>query len=274
MSNPAMTLYWHLHKLARLNQDAQSWPDGWKQVLGGVDWADAVGPLLGLLERTERIVESQPDLAPGAAMYHKSEWQRAILLHRVNLDVTMNQSGFGLTEPSNYALYTLAMLIKNLPEVAADAGKERLDHLAAAVTDLREDIVNSEELEADLRTFLLDQVNKMQSRIDLVRVTGSGPVEDLVAETIGSGAVDASKWKRAMDSAVRDKIVALFIAFQAIVGMLDTTAAAIESTGDHIKGAAAVIEYIFGDPPKQIDAPRGPKALPPGSDTASVDSPT
>ena len=213
--------------------------------------------------RQSESVAAHPTIAPGAVLFHRPEWSKAILLPGVNVVEPVKLSGFQLTEAGTYGLYTLAQLIDQLPEVTQDVSKSEIDKLASAVADLRNSIVEATDLDQDLKTFLFDQVTKMQQRIDAVRITGTGPVEDLVAETIGSGAVQSSEWRRAMDSSVRERIVRVFIAFQAIVGTVDTTTAAIESASGHVSGAVTIIEQIFADPPKQLGAPKPPLQLPP-----------
>lgn len=272
MANPAEKLYWHLHNLTAVDGNRLSWPSAWEEVLSA-KWTDSVGPLLGLLASTEQILAAHPEIAPGAVLHHREEWQRAILLYGVNLDQTIVHSGFQLTTSSNYALYTLAMLIKQLPEVSSDLAIDQLKNLAEAVAELREAVETADELKADLRTFLLVQVSKMQDRISRAHITGSGPVEDLVAETIGSGAVHSSMWRRAMDSSLRDKVVGVFMAFQTIVGVVDTTTAAIESSASHVEGAVTIVEQIFADPPKQLESAKPPLELESGPNEPAHPSP-
>lgn len=263
MSNPAMTLWQHFSNLQGMDQTQVSWPQAWEMVVG-LNWEEAAYPLLGLLERTKRTLSSRPSLNLPSLLLHEGEWRRTILLPRISLDAPMNQSGLVLQPAVVTGLYSVAVIIDGFPETSAQAADGQIEKLATAIQGLREDVLNSAELEADLRCFLLDQVNLMQGRIDRHRVTGSGPIEDLVAETIGSSAVNSSLWERAMASSLRTKVVAVFLALQAIANFINAASPAIESTADAVRTTTHVIERVLGDGPPQIEAPNAPHALPAG----------
>lgn len=264
MGNPAMVLYGHFKQLPA--QRAQSWPQAWKNILG-LDWGEAVAPLLELEERTERIVKAQPDIDIAPLLLHRSAWRRAILLYGVDLSKSIQASGYELSETATSGLYTVALYIGGLPGTTPEA-PDALDSLSRSVASLREDVIGLTDLAADLRAFLLEQVNNMQRRIDLSRVTGTGPIEDLRAETVGSAATRASMWQRAMESPARNKIIAVFVALNVYNGGVATLNQSIDGTEQLLHTVRAVAERVVGNPPQQIEAPSpGPGALPAGGST-------
>ncbi len=266
MPNPAMKLWEHFSELQEHAKAGQTnWPDAWAAVTG-MPWERAAGPLLGLVDRSHRMLASQPDLHLSTLFLYETEWRQAILLPGVNPGAAMPQSGFLLSDAAVVGIYGVAIAIRGLPSTP-ELADEQIERLSHAVQSLREDVSAADEIEADLRLFLLDQVTAMQVRIDQRRVTGTGPIEDLVTETIGSAAVHASMWDRAMKSSLGTKVIAVFVALNAINGFINTTAQAVQSTEQAVQTVTTVVERVLGEPPRQIEAPNdeSPPALPPGS---------
>lgn len=259
MGNPAMILYGHFKELP--GQHSQSWPQAWKNVVG-IEWMEAVGPLLELEEHTERIVNAQPGVDSARLLHHRDDWRRAILLHGVDLSKAMQTAGYQLPASSISSLYNVALYIARLPGITPEATDD-LERLAGAVSSLREDVLGSTELDDDLRAFLLEQANNMQRRIDLSRVTGSGPIEDLRAEIIGSAATQTSMWDRALGSPLRTKIIAVFAALSVYNGGVATLNQSIENTEQLMQTVHSVVERIVKQP-REIEGTKGPAALLPG----------
>lgn len=254
-----MVLYGHFKQLPE--QRSQSWPQAWSNILG-IEWGEAVGPLLELEERTERIVNAQPGIETGPLLLHRGEWRRAIVLHSVLLDRAMASSGFELSSAAISGLYSVALYIDRLPGTTPEATGD-LKWLSSSIATLREDVISSTDLDDDLRAFLLDQINHMQRRLDLSRVSGSGPIEALRAETVGSAATQASMWQRALDSPLRNAIIAVLAALNVYAGGVAALNQSIDGTKQLIHTVTTVAERVVGDPPKQLEAPppTGPATL-------------
>lgn len=256
-----MVLYRHFERLPQYQ--SSSWPQAWEDIVG-LEWTEAVGPLLELEERTERIVKAQPSVDQARSLHHRQDWRRAILLNGVDLNKQMQSSTFQLSASAVSSLYTVALYITGLPGTTPEAAGADLERLAAAVGALREDVILSADLDSNLRTFLLERVNEMQARIDLSPVSGSGPIEDLRRDTIGSAATQASMWDRALHSPVAIKVMALFAALNIYNGGVAAINHSIESTEQLINTVSTVAERIVGEPPKQIEAPPRLAVLPAG----------
>jgi hypothetical protein len=263
-----MVLYGHFEQLPQYQ--SSSWPQAWQDIVG-LEWAEAVGPLLELEERTERIVKAQSNVDQARLLHHRQEWRQAILLNGVELNKQMSSTAFQLSDSALSGLYAVALYIAGLPGITSEAADADLERLAAAVGSLREDVIRSVDLDSDLRTFLLERVNEMQRRIDLSRISGSGPIEDLRQDTIGSAATQASMWDRALHSPVSIKVIALFAALNIYNGGVAAINNSIGSTEKLIRTVTTVAERILGDPPKQIEAPLQLAVLPGGPSTSNND---
>jgi len=260
MPNPAMTLYGHFCEVKKLEQESLAWPQAWERVVE-MSWPEAVGPLLGLIDQSKLLLSARLDLDVEQLMLHEGEWRRAILLSNINLDTRISQSGFALLPPVVSSLYSLAAVIKGLPESGPEVAEEQVARLAEAVESLRQDLLGAAEVEEDLRSFLLDLVNRMQARIDRRRVAGTGPILDLLPETIASSAVHSSLWDRALRSPVSHKVLAVFVALQGFGGFVNSSATAIENVSKATAISANVIAHVLGDGPKQLEAPKSPLAI-------------
>lgn len=274
MPNPAKTLWQHFVELQKhVSANATtSWPQAWEAVIG-MPWQDAAGPLLGLIDQSRNIIAAQPDMELPRLFFYEQQWRWAILLPGIKHDAQISQSGYMLDDAPVNGLYSVAMTIQGLPSTP-ELAEQQIEQLARAVQSLCEDVLAADQIDLDLRQFLLHQVTMMEARIKLHRVTGSGPIEALVTETIGSAATHASMWDQALKSSLKTKIIAVFVALNAISGFINTTTQAVQSTDQAIHTVTTVAEEILRDPPKQIEAPsQAPPALPPGpTGTVSADS--
>lgn len=224
MPNPAHTLWQHF---TELQKQANAHPgNSWQQVWETVDhtpWEKAAGPLLSLIDQSRDIAASRPNIELSTLFFYEPEWRKTILLTGVNSHQQILMSDFKLNDAALSGLYGVAMTIDGL-HATLELADQQIEQLAQAVQSLHEAVLAANEIEPDLRLFLLHHVAMMQTRIDQRRVTGSGPIADLVTETIGSAATHASMWDRAMKSSLKNKVIAVFVALNAINGFINTTA--------------------------------------------------
>lgn len=228
-------------------------------MVAGLRWEVAVSPLLGLIDKTYELLTSDPDIEVQPLMEHEPAWRKAILLIGIDHSHTMAQSNYKISSSAMNGLYGAGLAIQAhwlTPPIAT----EQVEQLSTAVTDLRQAILDATDIQADLRIFLLEQVNAMRVRIDRRQAAGDGPIEDLIAETIGSSAVHSGLWQCAMATSLKTKIVSVFIAYNAVIGGFNNTWDATGTALGHVDRAYSisheVIEHILGDGPKAIEAPR------------------
>jgi hypothetical protein len=245
-----MTLWHHFKALQPLSDI--TWGDAWYSVLGGIYLNEGAAALLGLIDESRTIISARPDLEVASLFHQEPHWRQAILLHNINIGAAIKASGFQLSAEAVNGLYGVAAIIKGLPSSHPDPADEDLIRLDERIGELHDAVLKAEDLESELRAFLLEQVGKMQLRLDRRRVSGPGPVHDLIEETIGSSAVQASLWARAMESSVGTRILAVFIAFNTITGFVNTTATAIDSTEQAVHTVTSVVQRVVGEGPKQI----------------------
>lgn len=84
------------------------------------------------------------------------------------------------------------------PEV--DPSPESVDGLLAAMTDLRTMVVQEEEIDGDLRLFLVDHLSAMISALIVVRVRGVQGVEQVLGRVVVNASTKPAVWERIKSS--------------------------------------------------------------------------
>jgi hypothetical protein len=254
VSNPAKVLHGHFVAVRALTD--RTWTQAWESVLG-VPWTDSVGPLLSLVDDTRALLGSRPRIDPTPLLLHEGEWRRAIILHSVRLDMPIGNSNFLLSDDDMSGLYAVSAILGSYADLRGTVTADSLKTISDAIAKLRESITEATDLDDELRIFLVQTVNDMQSRIDLSRIVGTGPLERLPQDILGSSGVHANLFTRMRASSVWKDFVGVMVAVSMVSTTVTAAYAAIESTH-------SVIEQLFDHPQAQLPASPIQKELPPG----------
>jgi hypothetical protein len=251
-----------------MDRQRKTWPQAWEMRVG-LEWTVAVGPLLGLVDETRRLLATRPTIELSRSLVHEPDWRQSILLAGVNLGTSMLSSGYQIHEIPLHSLYNVAQIIDGMPEARRSLTTEQVNGLDEALKDLRREVMATSDLEDDLRFFLLDQINEMEKRLLRRSATGDGPVLDLITETIGSNAVKANLWTRAQKSPVSTQVIAVLLALHTFIGFGRNTVDDFQDVASVIESTTSVINTVFSGP-KAIEAPKYRPELTTGDNAANI----
>lgn len=252
MSNPAMTLYGHFAALQTIDQAQATWAKAWEST-AGTKWTRAVGPLLGLIDETRRIVVSVPELDPTMLLHEEPQWRQLILLTGVNLNALMKSSGHKVDPRAVAALYGTATAIT--PYLTREPPEATITTLSTATDALHKAVLDADDLEPDLRLFLLTEVGRIRDALDRRRVLGAGAIEEAANGVAGSHVTNHGLWARVSMSPVAMRTHEWLLA---VVGLITVVRGGVDALDGTVSSVSDLVNQIetFGD---------GPAALPPGS---------
>jgi len=93
--------------------------------------------------------------------------------------------------------------------------------LVAALDNLRAETLRSQEIDEELRVFVLERINAIGRKIHIWREEGTFSQEELIAEAVGVSDYAMEMWRRVFASKLRSAALAVFIGVQAVAGFVN-----------------------------------------------------